>query len=298
MKTKLISAVCSLLNDDGSLDVAGMRQHIADQWNAGIAGILAAGTMGQMQQLCDKAYAQVIEVASQRMPGRGEVMIGVGDASWPRTRDRIALAQQHDIDYLVILTPTYVKYTQKQLIAYCQTAADYAAKPVFLYDLPQLTGNALDIQTVVELSRHPNIHGIKCSDIWEKTRQIIDLLEDGFRIIPAQPFQIDTLVRLGVESNLDGIFSVFPRCALRVAAAAESGEIRQARRLQTQFSAMLNLLRTLPYSVFNAAAAILNDRGISGRGAALPAAAPDDAQRAALLAEPLVAELQAYEKAS
>ncbi|MCE5326435.1 MAG: dihydrodipicolinate synthase family protein, partial [Planctomycetaceae bacterium] len=85
MKTKLISAVCSLLNDDGSLDVAGMRQHIADQWNAGIAGILAAGTMGQMQQLCDKAYAQVIEVASQRMPGRGEVMIGVGDASWPRT---------------------------------------------------------------------------------------------------------------------------------------------------------------------------------------------------------------------
>ncbi|MCE5277573.1 MAG: dihydrodipicolinate synthase family protein, partial [Planctomycetaceae bacterium] len=251
-----------------------------------------------MQQLCDKAYAQVIEVASQRMPGRGEVMIGVGDASWPRTRDRIALAQQSDIDYLVILTPAYVKYTQKQLIAYCQTAADYAAKPIFLYDLPQLTGNALDIQTVVELSRHPNIHGIKCSDIWEKTRQIIDLLEDGFRIIPAQPFQIDTMVRLGVESNLDGIFSVFPRCALRVAAAAESGEIRQARRLQAQFSAMLNLLRTLGYSVFNAAAAILNDRGISGRGAALPAAAPDDAQRAALLGEPLVAELQAHEKAS
>jgi len=36
-------------------------------------------------------------------------MVGVGDTSFVRTRDRIAFAQQFDVDGLVVLTPGLLK---------------------------------------------------------------------------------------------------------------------------------------------------------------------------------------------
>ena len=103
MKTKIISAVCTLMHDDDSLHVEGMRCHVANQWDEGIAGILVAGTMGRMQMLGDATYRQLVETAAAMRSGdragsRGEVLVGVGDVSFPRTRDRTSPARSIDRD--------------------------------------------------------------------------------------------------------------------------------------------------------------------------------------------------------
>ena len=298
MKTKIISAVCSLTNEDGSLHVEGMREHLADQWTHGIAGILVAGTMGRMQMLADRAYQDLVRCAAECSAGRGEIMVGVGDTSLPRTRDRIEFVQQYDVDAVVFLTPGYWQHGQAELIAYYTAVADASEKPVYLYDLPVLTGYAIEIDTVVELSQHPNLCGIKSSTRWDVTRQLFDVLPEDFRIIPAQPFLVDELVREGIESNLDGIYSVFPRCTMGIVAAAEAGDIETARRRQAQLTAALRHLRTRAYSVLGAATAILNHRGIGGRATCLPETLPDEAQAQALLAAPEIQAMLEAESAA
>jgi 4-hydroxy-tetrahydrodipicolinate synthase len=56
MQTHLISALCTPIRDDESLDVAGLAVHLDGQWRNGIAGVLIAGSMGIMQLLDDSVY--------------------------------------------------------------------------------------------------------------------------------------------------------------------------------------------------------------------------------------------------
>ena len=80
-KAFVISAVTTPLHEDDSLHVEGLEAHLEEQWQAGIDGLLVAGTMGLMQLLTDRTYADLIEHALRISAGRGEIMVGVGDAS-------------------------------------------------------------------------------------------------------------------------------------------------------------------------------------------------------------------------
>ena len=297
VKTGLISAVCTPLEDDGSLHLQGLEAHLDAQWEHGISGLLVGGTMGLMQLQSNETYAQLIEHSARITKGRGEVLVGVGDTSFVRTRDRIELAQRHAIDGLVVVTPSFVKFTTAELIDYYKALADFARKPIFIYMLPALTGVTLGYETVLELSRHPNIRGIKCSVPWDWTRQLRELVDPSWRVIPAQPHLIDTLIHEGVEENLDGIFAVFPRLAAGAAHSARQGKWQAAADYQSRLSALWRLV-TGKYPLFPACTAILNAVGVEGNVAPLPMRALPADERERLLAEPLVQQVIAEEVGS
>src|SRR5687767_10561256 len=109
---RIISAICTPLAADESLHVDGLEVHVGRQWQAGVSSLLVGGTMGAMQLQRDRTYAQLIEHAARITGGRGELLVGVGDASYARTRERIDVAQRFDIDGVVALPPYFIKPTQ------------------------------------------------------------------------------------------------------------------------------------------------------------------------------------------
>jgi 4-hydroxy-tetrahydrodipicolinate synthase len=156
--------------------------------------------------------------------------------------------------------------------------------------LPGLTGIKLAFETVLAVATHPNIRGIKCSGPWDWTRQLIDRVGDHFRVIPAQPHLVDTMIRSGVRDNLDGIYGLAPRRSLAIVEAAERGDWPEAARRQQWLSAFLEVV-AVKYPVFPACTALLNARGIPGNVAPAPIRPLDPQQRQALLDEPVVREL-------
>jgi hypothetical protein len=48
IEPSFISAIGTPLLSDESLDRDGLAAHLADQWSAGITGVLVAGTMGML----------------------------------------------------------------------------------------------------------------------------------------------------------------------------------------------------------------------------------------------------------
>jgi 4-hydroxy-tetrahydrodipicolinate synthase len=269
MITKLYSALCTPQTDNWELHVDGFKAHIDQQFSNDIHGVLICGTMGSMQLLSDKVFADAVRLGSQFCVGRGETFVGVGDTSLPRTMDRIRYAEQYDIDGVVVLPPYLIKFTQQELIDYFWAIADMSSKPVYLYDLPVLAGVKIQNGTVLELSKHPNIYGAKCSDKWEDTRVLMDLVDDDFRIIPAQPFLLDQLVYMNVKANLDGVFAVYPELAGDIVRAAENGERSAASEMQQELSNFLLLMRN-EFPILDAFAAILNSKGIEGQLAIPP----------------------------
>lgn len=290
MQTHLISAICTPLADDDSLHLDGLAAHLEDQWSHGIAGALIGGTMGLMQLLEEDTYRDLVRHGVQLSRGRGEVLVGVGDTSFSRTLRRIEFVQPFDVDGLVVLCPFFYTLGQADLIAYFLALADRSRKPLYLYDLPGTTRTSLTLETVLELAKHPNIRGIKCSGEWTATRRLMDRVNKDFRVVPAQPDILDMLTRCGVRSNLDGIFAILPDLTAGIVESVECGDHALAALRQNQLTEFRQLILT-KYPLFPACTAILNARGVPGRVHPLPQKPLDQEQREQLFDEPLVREL-------
>lgn len=283
----LCSAIGTPLTSDEALCTEGLATHLDDQAAAGINGVLVAGTMGAMPLLTSATYAVLVERSVAAWRKRGELLIGVGDLSYARTRERIQLANDFEIDGVVVLTPFFLKFSQAELIEYFEALAAESRSPLFLYDLPQRTGLPLELETVLRLSKHPNIHGIKCSGDIAQTRELISQLEgSGFRVIVAQAPSLHTLLRDGVSEHVDGIYSLVPQIVSGIAAATAENDFKLADELACRMNGLLAML--VKYGVFAATTAFLNHREISGSYAPRPHAplAPDVNER--FLAEPEV----------
>lgn len=290
MNTHLITALCTPLNDDGSLHLDGLAAHFEDQWRHGIAGVLVGGTMGLMQLLDDETYRELMRHSVRLARGRGEILVGVGDTSFTRTLTRIRYVEQFDVAGVVALAPYFYQLGQADLIAYYQGLADRSEKPLFLYDLPARTRTTLELDTVLQLAKHPNIRGIKCSGEYTATRRLMDRVGSSFRVIPAQPTMVDVLVRCGVRDNLDGVFGILPGPSVGVAEAAERGDFALAAQRQQDLTEFLHLIKG-KYPLFPACTAILNARGVAGRVHPVGMKGLDADTAAELLDEPLVRKM-------
>jgi 4-hydroxy-tetrahydrodipicolinate synthase len=287
---KIITATGTPLDADERLHREGLELHLHDQWSAGIDGVLVAGSMGLMQMLRDETYRELVELAAKFCHGKGELLIGVGDASFARTRERIELACRSPVDGVVALPPYLFRFPQDQMVDYFRALADASRVPLYLYDLPVRTGVALDIETYELLAKHPNIVGAKVSGRLDVARQLLGRLPERFRIIAAEPQVLDVLLKEKFHGHLDGIFSVAPHWTVKIAQAAAADDWQRAAAYQSRLCALLELLRAQP-SVMGAFTAMMNARGLPGRYHAAPFPTLDDAQREALLIAPAMQEL-------
>jgi len=288
----LFAAVGTPLTADETLDRPALESHVVDQFRGGMTGVLIGGTMGLMQLLTDATYRQLVEIGVGAAAGRGEVMVGIGDTSFARTRERIRFVnKQREVDGVVCLSPFLVKFAQDELVDYFRALADESRVPVYLYDLPGLTGVKLSLETVLAVATHPNIRGIKCSSELGWSRQLADLAPAGFRVIFAQADLVDVLLHADITQHLDGIFSLAPDWTAGIARAAAAGDWEQASAMQQKLSALLRVVKE--FGVFPSFTVLLNARGIAGNYCPAPLRPLNEAQRERLLASPIVADLLA-----
>lgn len=295
---RLTTALCTPLDSQDNIDEAALRAHLDDQIDHGIHGVLLGGSMGRMQLLTDRAYRRLIEVGVEHARGRMEIFVGAGDTSLPRTRERLAFLNTIDgIDGVAVLAPFFFRFSQSDLIRYFLALADVSRSPIFVYDLPQRTNTKVEIPTMLELAKHPNIVGAKCSDQFGATRELMIAIQEAcpdFRLLVAQPPMLDMLVRHGVRDHLDGMWAIAPRWTMRVLEAVDAGDYETARIHTDKVTHLRVVMQRYPFQ--HATTIILNARGIPGRYHESTDALLTDAQRAGLLNEPIVTALLKEDK--
>ena len=291
-----ITAIGTPLTEDEKLHQPGLEVQLADQWNAGIDGILVAGTMGAMQLLTDDTYRLLVERSVALSAGKGEVLIGAGDAGFARSRDKIKFVNNFKIDGIAVLAPFFWKFGQPELVEYFASLADVAKSPLYLYDLLAVTGTKLSMETVLKLAQHPNIAGIKISGQMQFARRLRDNVGDSFRIITAEPEMIDVLIHHGMGNHLDGMWAMCPAWTVSIGKYAAQGDWAKAAESQRKV-AQLKENTVLKYG-FGAFTNVMNARGIEGYFAPRPFTRLDGQRLDSLMNEDIVKKLLAEDPAN
>ncbi len=147
-------------SDELALD--DLRFNLRKLSKTDLAGYFALGSNGEFRSLTDKEQIQVLDIFAEEK-GSKVVMVGTGCESTRQTIEKSKLAAEMGFDYVSILTPNYFakRIDGATLQSYYERIADSIDIPVLLYNVPGFAGGVeIPPQTVLELSRHPNIVGM------------------------------------------------------------------------------------------------------------------------------------------
>jgi len=160
---------------DGNIDEDAFRAHIERQIEAGVDGIVPAGSTGEAATLSVAEHKAVIRIAVDQVHGRIPVIAGTGSNN---TAESIALTQAaKDLgaDASLLISPYYVKPTQEGIYQHYKAIADAVHLPQILYNVPGRTASNMEPNTVARLSQVSNIIAIKdaTADMAQLTRTMM-----------------------------------------------------------------------------------------------------------------------------
>lgn len=178
-----------------------------------LAGYFALGSNGEFRSLTDREQIQVLEIFAEEK-GNKVVMVGTGCESTRQTIEKSKAAAEMGFDYVSIITPNYFakQMNGASLQDYYERVADSIDIPVLLYNVPGFAGGVeIPPKTVLELSRHPNIVGMKDSSPAGpgKFLTILDPAED-FHVLAGSANFFYPALHLGATGGVLSLANVLP----------------------------------------------------------------------------------------
>ena len=272
----IITPMITPLLDNDTIDVEGTRRLSDHLIDGGVSAIFLLGTTGEAQSISAALRAEFVRIVLEHVADRVPVLVAVTDTS---LADSVALghvAAKYGAAALVAAPPYYFPANQKELVRYYKALADRLPLPLFLYNMPSKVKVFLNVETVLELSKHPNIIGIKDSsaNMSYFSRLLHYFGGTEFSVFMGPEEQMAAAVLMGANGGVNGGANLFPKLFVSLYKAAAEGNVAEVRRLQDRVMFLSETLYNLtPCSDGSFACAIkcaLHQKGICSAYAAYP----------------------------
>ncbi|KNC06337.1 4-hydroxy-tetrahydrodipicolinate synthase [Pseudomonas coleopterorum] len=225
-------ALVTPMDAQGRLDWDSLSKLVDFHLQEGTHAIVAVGTTGESATLDYEEHIKVIEHVVKQVNGRIPVIAGTGANS---TREAVELtrnAKRAGADACLLVTPYYNKPTQEGLYQHFKHVAETVDIPQILYNVPGRTACDMLADTVVRLSKVPNIIGIKeATGNLERAKDIISRVDSDFLVLSGDDPTAVELILLGGKGNISVTANVAPRAMADLCNAALNGEAELARAI-------------------------------------------------------------------
>ena len=156
-----ITALVTPMNEKGDLDYDSLEKLINFQINSGISGLVAVGTTGESATIDFNDHIKLIEFFVKINKGRVHIIAGTGANSTEEALHLTKEAKSAGADAALLVSPYYNKPPQEGIYYHHMKIADEVDIPQILYNVPSRTASFIEPETVLRLSSHKNIIGIK-----------------------------------------------------------------------------------------------------------------------------------------
>ncbi|MDI5949925.1 dihydrodipicolinate synthase family protein [Flavobacterium yafengii] len=225
--------VTPLLSDNLTLDVKGVQHLVEHLISGGVHGIFILGTTGESTSLSYKTREQLIIESCKAVKGRVPVFVGITDTSIEESIHLALIAERAGAAAVVAAPPYYYGLGQEELYKYYWSLADQLTLPLFLYNMPSHTKINIDAKTVVRLSEHPNIIGLKDSSANAVYFQsLCYLLKTNFSLLVGPEEITAETVLMGGNGGVNGGANLFPKLYVALYNAAVAKDFARMEELQ------------------------------------------------------------------
>ena len=230
--------VPTFFTEDESLDLATQREHYTRLRDHGIANVVVLGSNGEAVHVDDDERRTLISLARDTLGSEAQLLVGTGAQSTRMTIALCHLAADAGANVALVLPPHHYRsqMTGMALRAHYLAVADASPLPVLIYNMPaNAAGVDLDAETIITLSAHPNIVGLKdSSGNVAKLAEVVAGARVGFAVLAGSAgFLLPALV-VGARGAIAALANIAPAECLRLIDLFQSGMLDEARILQAR----------------------------------------------------------------
>jgi 4-hydroxy-tetrahydrodipicolinate synthase len=172
----MLTAMVTPFTTDGSVDYEGVQRlatYLVDEQRND--GLVVSGTTGESPTTSDDEKDRILRAVIEAVGDRASVVAGAGTNDTHHSLELARAAERAGAHGLLLVTPYYNKPPQEGIYRHFTAIADATGLPALLYDIPGRTGTPIQLETLLRLSAHPRIVGVKDAkgDLFQSSQAMI-----------------------------------------------------------------------------------------------------------------------------
>ena len=230
----IIPPMVTPFDPSGAIRYDSFERNIDRYMASGIEGYLVLGSNGESVYLEHSEKLKLIQLARRKIPASMTLLAGTGLESTQATIELTKQAGGFGVDAVLVKNPVYFKtqMTFDVYMAHYTAVADASPVPVVIYNVPVFTGIPLQSRLIVELSRHPNIRGLKDSSGDVKLISEVVWNTGNFPVLAGNAPTLFPAMTAGSRGGIVAMACAAPKATLALYRAFAAGDLKKTGTLQ------------------------------------------------------------------
>lgn len=232
----LLSFPITDMDKNGQFHASSYRERIRWFLQHDISAVFVAGGTGEFFSLSQQEYQQIVHAATDLVKSRLPVISSVG-RSIPEAIAFAQIAEEADIDALLLMPPYLTGCPPEGVIAYASTITSQTSLPVIYYNRSNGILSAEHVKALADAC--PNLIGLK--DGTGNMQDLNDIIKTvGDRLVyiggvPTAEIISEAYLSIGVNTYSSAVFNFVPELALHYYRALRAGDQETVTRIIQEF---------------------------------------------------------------
>jgi len=236
-----MTALVTPFDPEGRVDHAALGRLARLQVEAGIDGLVPAGTTGEGATMTDQEHSAVIRTVVEAAGGRVPVIAGCGTNDTRRTVEAAQRAAEAGADGLLVVTPYYNKPNRSGMVRHYRSVAEATDLPVVVYNVPGRTAQNLGAGLILELAEIPGVAAVKeASGDLEQIGAILADRPASLSVLCGDDALCLATMALGADGVISVVSNEAPGEMARMVRLALEGDFAAARALHFRLLPLMN----------------------------------------------------------
>lgn len=236
-------ALVTPFKGDGSVDFNSLKNLIKHVSDNGCEYLVVLGTTGETATLSKNEKKEILEFVKANNSKNLPIVYGIGGNNTAETIEELKSTNLDGIKAILSVSPYYNKPSQEGLFRHYTALADASPIPVILYNVPSRTGMNMQAKTVIRLSAHNNIVGVK-----EASGDLVQCMEiqagtpEDFMLIAGDDLLAVPMISIGGIGSIAVLANLYPSKFSEMIRLALKGNFKSSTDLLLQFTGINPLL--------------------------------------------------------
>jgi 4-hydroxy-tetrahydrodipicolinate synthase len=228
----IIPPIVTPINDDGTVNFADLASIVNHMIAAGVHGIFALGSTGQVAYLSEVDRIAVVKTISATVAGRVPVIAGAMEVSAPSVIRTARAMIEAGADAIVTTAPLYTINDEAEIAEHFRMISAGIDAPLFAYDIPVRAHKKLSPRLLVQLGKEGVIVGVKDSSGDDVGfRRLIAMNRaagNPLALFTGHEVVVDAMAMIGADGAVPGLANVDAAAYVRLWNAAKAGDMKTA----------------------------------------------------------------------
>jgi 4-hydroxy-tetrahydrodipicolinate synthase len=244
---KVSTAMVTPFDHKGNIDFPKTTKLVNYLIENGTDSLVIAGTTGESPTLSTEEklalFRHVVEVVDGRVP----VIAGTGSNNTYASIDLTKKAEEIGVDAVMLVAPYYNKPNQEGLYQHFKTIAESTSLPVMLYNVPGRSVTNISPETIIKLSKLPNVVAVKeASGNLDAMTEIIANTSDDFVLYSGDDGLTLPVLSIGGKGIISVASHIVGNEMQEMIAAFENGELAKAAKTHQKLLPIMKALFAAP----------------------------------------------------